>query len=416
MQTKQAIPVKPENVAAWAAHFPGLIWTIEVPRSRLEIVKNWRHQDLGENTALLLKDASFRRRYILAEDLLQLIEFWEALAAGIPASALFRLSAKPRDWLFLQGWPEDATNWFYHGTLQYAPEYLLPEENGTDGGHWPQCRSVAKYPVLLIDPADGAVVARNQEAIALLGGDHAKNGLSFESLVPRGVATTARSALEAASSEGVWGGALTLKLPSGLTVNSEMRLTAAPVGNRQLVRLSFLNAAGQRRSPGDGRRPVPGSPADALVRAVSRAPSLREALDLMLASHEPHAFDGIIYSDIHADKGNVTVYGAGKPCADMWGQTFAYEGTIAQNIERHGLNYLVVDDTLDSIKSIDWVLFVPRKIRSYFARPFYRQNRLRAVLILCSVHPKAFSLADAENYEVLAPAFAGAVFRGKPRP
>ena len=416
MQIKSPHSVKQETAAAWASHFPGIIWTIDVPRSRLEIIKNWRHPDLGENTALLLKNAPFRYKNILAEDHLQLIEFWEAMAAGIPASALFRLSAKPRNWLFLQGWPDDEVNWFYHGTLQQAPEYILPEGDGADGEHWPLCRSVAKYPVLLVDPASGTVVARNQEALALLGSDPAKTCLPFESLVPRGAAATVRLALETAIAEGVWGGALTLKLPSGLMVNSEMRLTAAPAGNRRLVRLSFLNIAGQKRPAGDRRRPVPGSPADALVRAVSRASSLREALNLMLASHEPHAFDGIIYSDIHADKGHVTVYGAGKPCADMWNQTFAYEGTIAQNIERHGLNYLVVNDTLDSIKSIDWVLFVPRGIRSYFARPFYRQNRLRAVLILCSVHPGAFSLADAENYEVLAPAFTGAVFRGKPKP
>jgi hypothetical protein len=335
------------------------------------------------------------------------------MAAGIPASALFRLAAKPDNWLFLQGWPDAEENWFYHGTLQPAPEYILPETENSASASWLQCRSVANYPVLLVDPGSGSVVAINQKAGILLGEDPAQTNLSFESLVPRGVAPTARLALETAVSEGVWGGALTLKLPSGLTVNSEMRLTAAFSGNKRLVRISFLNVAGQKRSSGARRRPVPGTPAASLAREIARASSLREALELMLVSREPHAFDGIIYSDIHADKGHVTVYGAGKPCVDMWGQTFAYEGTIAQNIERHGLNFLVVDDTLDSIKSIDWVLFVPRGIRSYFARPFYRHNRLRAVLILCSVQPGTFSLTEAEHYEVLAPAFSLAVFRAK---
>ena len=36
-----------------------------------------------------------------------------------------------------------------------------------------------------------------------------------------------------------------------------------------------------------------------------------------------------------------------------WGSTYAYEGTIAQDIERFGLSSLVVEDTLDSIKSIN---------------------------------------------------------------
>jgi hypothetical protein len=413
MQTKTTIHVKPESAITWVSLFPGLIWSIEVPRSRLEIIKDWHHPDLGENTALLLKDTSFGRKQILPEDYLQIIEFWEAMTAGKPANALFRLAAKPKSWIFLQGWPDVERNWFYHGTLQPAPEHLLPEMDGSGGERWHQCRSVAKYPVLLIDSGSGMVVDANQEAGKLLGKYPAKSALSFESLLPRGTSATARLALETAVGEGVWGGSLTLKLPNGLTVNSETRLTSVSTGNKRLVRLTFLNAAGQKRSRDTGKPPSLGKAAAALVRKVSGTPSLLEALELMLSSHEPHAFDGIIYSDIHGDKGYVTVYGAGKPFADLWEQTFAYDGTIAQNIEHHGLNFLVVDDTLESIKSIDWVLFVPRSIRSYFARPFYRHNRLRAVLILCSLHPNAFPTADAKLYEVLAPAFEKAVFRSK---
>jgi hypothetical protein len=413
MQKELNARMKPDGAIAWVSLFPGLVWSIEVPRSRLEIIKDWHHPDLGENTALLLKDASFWRKQILAEDHLQLVEFWEAMSAGKPASVLFRLAEKPESWIFLQGWPDAERNWFYHGTLQSAPEFLLPGMEHMGGGGWPLCRSVARYPVLLIDSDSGLVVGANQEAGALLGKYLEKNTPSFESLLPRGTGATAKLAQETALGEGVWGGSLTLKLPSGLTVNGEMRLTAVSSGNKRLLRLALLNTAGQKRSLDTDRHPSPGSAAAALVRKVSKASSLLEALELMLASHEPHAFDGLIYSDIHGDKGYVTVYGAGKPCADLWQQTFAYDGTIAQNIEHHGLNFLVVDDTLESIKSIDWVLFVPRGIRSYFARPFYRHDRLRAVLILCSLHANTFSTEDAGLYEVLAPAFTKAVFRPK---
>jgi hypothetical protein len=67
------------------------------------------------------------------------------------------------------------------------------------------------------------------------------------------------------------------------------------------------------------------------------------------------------------------------------GEMYSYEGTIAQDIERFKLDYLIVDDTLDSIKAIDWALFIPKGIRSYFARPFYGRGALRAVMILCSL-------------------------------
>ncbi len=410
----QSAPASPVDASIWIASAPALLWTIDVPRSRLLILNDWRHPELGNDAPRLLKDASFRRKRVLGEDQLQLTEFWEAMTAGLPASALFRLAPGGTSWIFLQGWPDPDNKWFYHGILQAAPEYILPETEDSGGTRCPQCRSVANYPVLIIDPKRELVVARNQEAVHLLGRDPSAGPMSFASLVPRGVIATARHALRKAAEEGVWSGALTFRLPNGSTVNSEMRLTTAPVDGKRMVRLAFLNVAGQKRPPAPSRRPAPGTPAGELVRAVARAASLREAMELLLASHEPHAFDGIIYSDIHADKGQVTLYGVGESCADFWGLAFAYEGTIAQNIERHGLNYLVVDDTLDSIKSIDWALFVPRGIRSYYARPFYRYNRLRAVLILCSMRPGAFSLEAAERYEVLAPAFAGAVFRGKP--
>ena len=74
----------------------------------------------------------------------------------------------------------------------------------------------------------------------------------------------------------------------------------------------------------------------------------------------------------------------------------AYEGTIAQDIERFGLRSLTVEDTLDSIKSIDWVLFAPHGIRSYFAKPFYTEQGLHAILILASIRPGSFG-ADAET-------------------
>ena len=107
--------------------------------------------------------------------------------------------------------------------------------------------------------------------------------------------------------------------------------------------------------------------------------------------------DGLLFSDIQSHKGQVVVYGAGPAFRELrWGAEHAYEGTIAQDIERFGLRSLTVEDTLDSIKSIDWVLFAPHGIRSYFAKPFYTEQGLHAVLILASLRPGSFG-ADAET-------------------
>jgi hypothetical protein len=72
-------------------------------------------------------------------------------------------------------------------------------------------------------------------------------------------------------------------------------------------------------------------------------------------------------------------------------ESFSYKGTIAEDINRFSLDYLVVDNTQDSMKPIDWALFVPRGIRSYFAMPFYSRNALRTVLILCATGPGRFA-------------------------
>ena len=58
--------------------------------------------------------------------------------------------------------------------------------------------------------------------------------------------------------------------------------------------------------------------------------------------------DGLLFSDIQSHKGQVVVYGAGPAFRELrWGAEHAYEGTIAQDIERFGLRSLTVEDTLD---------------------------------------------------------------------
>ena len=56
-----------------------------------------------------------------------------------------------------------------------------------------------------------------------------------------------------------------------------------------------------------------------------------------------------------------------------------------------------MEDTLDSIKSIDWVLFAPHGIRSYFAKPFYTEQGLHAILILASLRPGSFGADGVAN-------------------
>jgi hypothetical protein len=140
-----------------------------------------------------------------------------------------------------------------------------------------------------------------------------------------------------------------------------------------------------------------------LLKKIAKKNNMIEILGIFLENQERITrIDGIIYSDVHVKKNQVYVETVGAPFATLdEGHVFPYEGTIAENIERFKLDYLIVEDTFESIKSIDWALFIPHGIRSYFAKPFYERKVIRSVLILCSTERKGFSPEYVENYALL---------------
>ncbi|MUM78858.1 hypothetical protein GKC30_14580 [Pseudodesulfovibrio sp. F-1] len=136
------------------------------------------------------------------------------------------------------------------------------------------------------------------------------------------------------------------------------------------------------------------------------APNLAAILGQALEHPDIHkCCNAIMISHVHPRANKVFVTGAGAPLADMPPcEEFSYRGTIAEDIDRFNLDHLVVDETMDSIKPIDWALFIPRGIRSYFAKPFYQGKTLRTVLILCSTEPNRFVGLQADSFDsVLRP-------------
>jgi len=113
-------------------------------------------------------------------------------------------------------------------------------------------------------------------------------------------------------------------------------------------------------------------------------------------------FDSIIYSDVYEKKNKVVVYTANKFSSVIkQGQSFSYEGTIAQNTSWYHLDHLIVEDTFSSIKAIDWALFIPQGIESYFAKPFYDRKVMRTVLVLCSTQKNMFFEEYIPDYALL---------------
>lgn len=79
-----------QQFSPWIAGFPGLIWSIDIPHSRLKVFNRWSIP--GLDVPRLLKDARYRKKAVRREDHALLMEFWDMLTARRPAAVTFRLT------------------------------------------------------------------------------------------------------------------------------------------------------------------------------------------------------------------------------------------------------------------------------------------------------------------------------------
>ena len=115
-----------QQFSPWIAGFPGLIWSIDIPHSRLKVFNRWSIP--GLDVPRLLKDARYRKKAVRREDHALLMEFWDMLTARRPAAVTFRLTNGNGTYI-LQGWPGE-NDTLYYGFLKEA---FLPAAYSADG-------------------------------------------------------------------------------------------------------------------------------------------------------------------------------------------------------------------------------------------------------------------------------------------
>lgn len=388
-----------QNLTSWGAGFPGLLWTIEIPRSRLYTLNSWHlpECDLGR----LLKDASYRKRCVRHEDFPLLAEFWHMRAARQPAAIIFRLNTEKPLPLLLQGWPSPNNPELYCGFLTTA--FLpTPFVSGGLSGICQMDLGGAGYPVFALDTSTRTILTANAASRELFALSDNVSAHTLADITPD--ATQAERVVEAAMKAletDVWAGTLIFGNPHGSLFSTRVRVTpCGPGGGGDAVRVALLHI------PQGEPQQESAASADAVEPQWS---SLREGLQTLYDAYADE-LDGLMFSDIISLEGRVEVYGVGPVFAGLpWGSAHAYEGTIAQDIERFGLDSLIVDETLDSIKSIDWILFIPQGIRSYIAKPFFSSAGLHAVCILASRHPATFGVDAEQRFVTLMQAFSECV-------
>lgn len=367
---------------SWLSEFPGLAWGIDVVRSQFKAINTWEFSHLGKDTSRLLKDAHFRKQTICREDFPLVSEFWDMLLARQAAGVTFRIVAAPEEPLILQGWPDLSSPTGYCGVLKPA---ILPEAF-TVNGITATCQmalGTVEYPVFVLNMCTGKIIVTNNAANILFGIDVALNnqGIKLDDIVSGVLKDKFLSAVNHAIHHDVWAGTLILHNMKNNFFSSRVRISSCCLSSQdKIVRVALLNTKIKQYNSYLTH--------DSFIKKHNG--SLKKDLNRLLKDFQPY-IDGLMLSIIRSHHGEVDVYGVGNCFSDLsWGATHAYEGTIAQDIERFGLKSLVVEDTLDSIKSIDWVLFIPHGVRSYFARPCYEHGELHAVLIIVSQKPGHF--------------------------
>lgn len=381
------------DFSLWVSVFPGLLWEIEHRRSRLKLLNNWTLPALGKDTSRLLKDVQFRRCVVMQSDHTLLDEFLEMVTSRQSAMVSFRLNSDPHLAYLLQGWPAPQSPEKYFGMLKEAVLPATFVANGTVG----TCQLAlgqAQYPVLIFSLEQKEILACNEAARDLFGGA-ARGGGDFmlEDIAPDEMGETLLRASRHALEEEIWAGTMMLCNGVGNILGFNVRISPCAAGTG-IVRMALLNIPKTFTSCNITQN----------VELDGKSFSLKDGLEKLL--EQCPGVGGLMFSDIQSTRGQVEVYGVGRLFSSLaWGAPHAYEGTIAQDIERFSLDSLTVEDTLDSIKSIDWAMFIPCGVRSYFAKPFYSTEGLHAVLIFAFDAPAA-GVFDDVNFRALYEPFA----------
>jgi hypothetical protein len=400
--TPQAIPI--EDLYSFINDFPALLWRIEILRARIEFFNENFHVAPGIDGSLFLKNINYRNTKLLPEDRHLLETFMDMVKEGKTAAIVFRVKnqADGISWLKLTGAVNSKDPAYYYGYLLNVDDTVSVIKGVLDIDlELKLMIEDVDNPVLFFEYRQLDLICANPCAKKLFGiGEADFRKLSLHELYCDATKKALRRVIKQLPLNRKWSGKLrfqSLDKKNRISANTIVRYMVHK-GNR-LVRISLQNT--------ETSRALKTTMADAdtrgmehLEKKISRLVDINEIMETCLKSPLVSGqYEAILFSDVQVKKNVVAVYGAGAPFEGMHqAETFSYKGTIAEDINRYALDYLVVDDTQDSIKPIDWALFVPRGIRSYFAMPFYSRGVLRTVLILCSLEPARFAAKTPETF------------------
>lgn len=414
-------PLKPGEFTRFISAAAGLFWRMRINEKKIEFLNHTAINGLSGNNDVekLLHNLVWAQEVVAEEDFFRFKLFILSMREGKEASVIFRVRVKQEKqpdhfWIRIVGAPGGVEPSFYYGHIRDITQdvdfvsHLLEKDLERQ-----TMIESENLPVMLVDMETGAVISRNTLAYELFGYTYREFiSIKFQALYPEEQKSNISRLFETCLRDGHWEGSLPLVKKGNIPIQASVKIRRLSLRGRNLLKISIHQHNGaEKKVPVS--HPLPPDREQfkqSLLAAAQEKYDMEEILDTLLGRQYGNPlFEAVMYADVYVKKRKVIVYARGKG-GEVFatlkpGTTFDFEGTVSQAIWENHLDFLILGDTLESTKPIDWALFIPHGVRSYFVKPFYHGDQLRTLLLFCSTQPNRFSEEDMDIYELYYPAF-----------
>lgn len=412
----EALTQLKESLSTYLNAIPALFWRIDIVKNEIVFLNDNTLPGLADKSRLLLKNMEFARENVLEDDWDRFLRCFDSARTRRPVNDVFRIKNADGtiQWIKIAGMPDPVLSSCTLGFIMDFTFQMNALHTMTDRPGLASKIDLFDSPVLLIRFSDRRVAMANNAAQAMLGYTQSElQRTSINDLLGATAQKTLHAAYESLIFSDVWNGEINVTDKLGAVHPCEARIRAISREGDNFLWLSINHVARQTSSPEGHQHTAPSVFTDSMRAAMSNSKSIKGILKAIhdnLPSDTPT--DAVMLSRIFIGENKIQVTGAGEPFESVAeNDTHSYSGSIAENIVKFGLEHLVMGDTSKSIKPIDWALFIPRGIRSYYAQPFYVENDLRYVLIFCSTKPDSYTEDTATRYRAIFPAFMESIAR-----
>ncbi|WP_272701435.1 PAS domain-containing protein [Desulfovibrio sp. Fe33] len=382
-------------LANYLEMLPGIVWRIDVVNNEITFLNKYAASPEGERIRAILQNPQIPQEVVVPEDRERFQHCHQLIRRRGRTACSFRVSTQAGEikWFKLMGMPDPIHQRCSIGILLDISAHAEAILNSTDNIKLSTKIDLVDTPVLLVRFVDRTVHLANSAAKQLLGYDERTlAGVTLQDLFRDNPDTELYNVYEGLIFSDHWNGELRVTDSLGKSHVCSTRIQAISMQEENLLWVALShhnNCTACRGVPVKRNETVS---AKFSRSSMKRCTSVRALLKTMLkALPEGAPTSALLLSRIFIRENYVAVTGVGEPFdKDPEDFEHPYEGSIAESIVRFKQANHTVADTSKSIKPIDWALFIPRGIRSYFAQPFFVTDELAYVLIFCSTRPDSY--------------------------